>query len=307
VTTAHYRVAHETRYRYGETVTTSQHVAYLRPRSLPYQDVARSALDVDPLPARVTRRIDYFGNEVDHLSILRPHTELSVVGRSLVAVTAPEEPRDLEASPPWEQVRESLLYRKGAPSEEAAQFAYASPHAPREPELAEFARASFPAGRPFAAAAADLMQRIHREFRFDPRATTVATPLKRVLAKRRGVCQDFAHLQIASLRSLGLPARYVSGYLLTDPPAGRERLVGADASHAWVSVACPLLGWLDLDPTNGVLPSDGHVTVAWGRDFGDVSPLRGVILGGAEHELDVGVDVTPLGEREWGEAVRASA
>jgi len=303
---ARYRVEHETRYEYGETVTTSQHVAYLRPRPLPNQEVALSVLDVDPVPARVTRRTDYFGNEVDHLSILRPHTELRVTGRSLVAVTAPARAADLLASPPWEEVRDANVYRMGSPTGEAAQFAFRSPQAPRDLELGEFARPSFPTGRPFAAAAADLMHRIHREFRFDPRATTVATPLKRVLAKRRGVCQDFAHLQIASLRSLGLPARYVSGYLLTDPPPGRERLVGADASHAWVSIACPTLGWLDLDPTNDVLPTDGHITLAWGRDFGDVSPLRGVILGGAEHEVHVGVSVTPLGEEEWREAVVAA-
>jgi transglutaminase-like putative cysteine protease len=304
--TAFYRVEHETRYRYGETVTTSQHVAYLRPRPLDRQRVAWSVIDVAPAPARTTRRRDYFGNEVDHFSILRPHTSLTVTGRSLVAVSGPDVAPDLDASPAWEDVRERFVYRKGARGDEAAQYAFSSSQAPRERELAEFAEPSFPAGRPFAAAAVELMRRIHREFRFDPRATTVATPLKRVLADRRGVCQDFAHLHIASLRSLGLPARYVSGYLLTDPPPGRERLVGADASHAWVSISCPVLGWLDLDPTNDVLPTDGHITLAWGRDFGDVSPLRGVILGGAEHELDVGVSVTPLGEDQWRQAIVAA-
>ena len=142
------------------------------------------------------------------------------------------------------------------------------------------------------------MHRIHREFTFDPGATTITTPVTRVLAERRGVCQDFAHLQIGCLRSLGLPARYVSGYLLTDPPPGQPRLVGADASHAWLSVCCPRLGWVDLDPTNDVLPSQRHVTLAWGRDYGDVSPLRGVVLGGRAHTLHVGVSVTPAEEED---------
>jgi transglutaminase-like putative cysteine protease len=301
---ASYRVEHETCYRYGGTVTTSHHVAYLRPRSLgDRQQVAWSALEVDPGPARITRRRDYFGNEVDYFAILKPHIELRVVGRSLVSVRGRERTPDLETSPAWEAVRDGLVYRKAWRPGEGAQHIYASPRVPLTPQLAEYARPSFPTGRPFAAAAADLMRRIHAEFRFDPRATTLSTPVDRVLAEQRGVCQDFAHLQIACLRSLGLPARYVSGYLLTNPPPGRERLVGADASHAWVSVPSPGLGWLDLDPTNGVLPSDGHVTLAWGRDYGDVSPLRGVILGGAEHELEVAVNVTPLDAAEWGRAV----
>ena len=162
------------------------------------------------------------------------------------------------------------------------------------PELERFARASFPAGRPVLGGAIDLMHRIHAEFRFDPSATTITTPVTRVLAERHGVCQDFAHLQISCLRALGLPARYVSGYLLTDPPAGQPRLIGADASHAWLSVRCPHHGWVDLDPTNDVIVDRRHVTIAWGRDYGDVSPLRGVLLGGAEHTLTVGVSVVPI-------------
>ena len=175
-----------------------------------------------------------------------------------------------------------------------AQFAYASPYVVIAPELERFARASFPPGRSVLAGAIDLMHRIHAEFRFDPSATTVTTPVTRVLAERHGVCQDFAHLQISCLRALGLSARYVSGYLLTDPPAGQPRLIGADASHAWVSVRCPHHGWVDLDPTNDVIVDRRHVTIAWGRDYGDVSPLRGVLLGGAEHTLTVGVSVVPI-------------
>ena len=174
------------------------------------------------------------------------------------------------------------------------QFAYASPYVVIAPELERFARVSFPPGRPCSAGAIDLMHRIHAEFRFDPSATTVTTPVTRVLAERHGVCQDFAHLQISCLRALGLRARYVSGYLLTDPPAGQPRLIGADASHAWLSVRCPHHGWIDLDPTNDVIVDRRHVTIAWGRDYGDVSPLRGVLLGGAEHTLTVGVSVVPM-------------
>jgi transglutaminase-like putative cysteine protease len=291
--TAFYRVEHETRYAYSASVTTSQHVAYLRPRALPGQRVRRSELFVEPLPARHLRRVDYFGNAVDQFTILKPHTELLVRGACVVEVDEVRGP-DPERGPAWEEVREALAYHKTARVEEGIEHAFASPYVVWDEELREFARPSFPAGRPLVAAAIDLMHRIHGEFRFDPGATSITTPVRKVLAERRGVCQDFAHLHISCLRSLGLAARYVSGYLLTDPPPGQARLIGADASHAWLSVHVPGWGWLDLDPTNDVLPSERHVTLAWGRDFGDVSPLRGVILGGAEHSLKVGVSVLPL-------------
>jgi transglutaminase-like putative cysteine protease len=301
--TARYRVEHETVYAYGAPVSTSQHVACLRPRDAPQQR-AWSTVEVEPVPARVLRRVDYFGNRVDHFAVLGPHQELRVVGRSLVEVGPLPPPPDPEASPPWEEARDALVYRKDAPAPEAAEFAYASGYVSRDPELAEYARGSFTPGRPLLAAAIDLMRRIHAEFRFDPAATVITTPVRRVLLERRGVCQDFAHLQIGCLRSLGLSARYVSGYLLTDPPPGQARLVGADASHAWLSVHCPRAGFVDLDPTNDVLPAERHVTLAWGRDYGDVSPLRGVVLGGAESTLRVGVSVTPLGDDEWEAALR---
>jgi transglutaminase-like putative cysteine protease len=198
-----------------------------------------------------------------------------------------------------------LGYRPGEPSRGAAEYAYASPYVTLDPEIAEFGRASFAAGQPLLAAAIDLMHRIHREFRFDPAATTITTPLRRVLVEGRGVCQDFAHLQSSCLRALGIAARYVSGYLLTDPPPGQPRLVGADSSHAWLAVHCPHHGWVDLDPTNDVLPDLRHVTLAWGRDYGDVSPLRGVILGGARHTLGVAVSVVPLDPDEWQPALAA--
>lgn len=304
--TARYRVEHETTYRYRASVSTSQHVACLRPRSLPYQQVAWSGIEVEPVPARTARRVDYFGNLVDHFDVLKSHNELTVWGRSLVEVE-PRPAPDADDTPAWEEVQTRLAYKKGTPATDASRFAYPSPYVERDAHLEEFARPSFPPGQPILAGAVDLMHRIHAEFRFDPEATTIATPVRRVLAEKKGVCQDFAHLQIAALRSLGLPARYVSGYLLTDPAPGQPRLVGADASHAWLAVHCPEVGWVDLDPTNDVLPSQRHVTLAWGRDYGDVSPLRGVILGGAQHRLHVGVSVTPLEPPQWDEAVSAAA
>jgi len=290
---AAYRVVHETRYLHTNGVSTSQHVAYLTPRELPQQSVRQHELVIEPAPASCVQRVDYFGNAVSQFTILTPYDELSVIGRSLVEVCTPEPPGAPSDSPPWETVRDALLYARGAPLLDGAEFSFASPYAAVTPELAAFARESFAPTQPLVESAIDLMHRIHEQFVFDPGATTIATPVTRLLTDCRGVCQDFAHLQIACLRSLGLPARYVSGYLLTEPPPGQPRLVGADASHAWLSVWCPRLGWIDLDPTNDVRPSHRHITVAWGRDYGDVCPLRGVVLGGREHTLHVAVSVTP--------------
>ena len=290
---ASYRVEHETRYVYASPVSTSQHVAYLRPRALAHQRVQRDELEIDPAPVESSRRVDYFGNTVDQFTLLKPHTELLVRARSVVQVSASDRAIAPAASPPWEKVRDALRYERGAGPQEDSPFAFASPYVAIDPVLADFARPSFTPDRPLLAAALDLMHRIHAEFRYVTAATTITTPVTRVLTERQGVCQDFAHLQISCLRSLGLAARYVSGYLLTDPPPGRPRLLGADASHAWLSVHCPEHGWVDLDPTNDVVPELRHVTLAWGRDYGDVSPLRGVILGGGEHTLHVGVSVRP--------------
>jgi transglutaminase-like putative cysteine protease len=300
---AFYSVEHETRYAYASSVSTSWHVAYLHPRQMARQRVPWHELAIDPPPARPSRRVDYFGNIADHFTMLGPHTSLRACGRSLVEVLPAPSRVEPELSPPWEEVRDALIYSKGAPFSEATQYAYPSPYVVLDPELAEFARASFPPAQPLLAGAIDLMRRIHAEFRFDRSATTLTTPVSRVLVERRGVCQDFAHLEISCLRSLGLAARYVSGYLLTTPPPGQARLLGADASHAWLSVHCPRHGWVDLDPTNDLLPSDRHVTLGWGRDYGDVSPLRGVILGATQHTLSVGVNVMPLDSPEWNEAL----
>jgi transglutaminase-like putative cysteine protease len=296
-----YRVEHETRYLYGSTVSTSQHVACLHPRTWSRQRMHAHELAIDPHPTRAVRRLDYFGNAVDQFTVIKPHGWLSVRARSVVEVIPTDGRPAPELSPPWEQVREGLRYRAGSPPDPAAEYAYPSPYVSLDPELEAFGRVSFTPGRPLLAAAIDLMHRIHAEFRYDPAATTLTTPVRRVLVERRGVCQDFAHLQISCMRALGVAARYVSGYLLTDPPPGQPRLQGADASHAWLSAHCPRHGWVDLDPTNDVLPEMRHVTLAWGRDYGDVSPLRGVILGGAQHTLAVAVSVIPLDpERQGG-------
>ncbi len=291
-----YRIEHETRYVYGSTVATSQHVAWLEPRPDRRQRLTSYALHIEPAPLRVVRRVDYFGNVVHQFEVLRPHLEMRVISRGVVEVDEPADLIEPGRSPAWEAVRADLDRADCADTRLASEFRFESPQVVWSDEIRAFARASFPSARPLVEGAMALMQRIHDEFTFDPTATTPATPVSKVLEERRGVCQDFAHLQIACLRSLGLAARYVSGYLLTDPPPGQPRLIGADASHAWLSVYCPVSGWVDLDPTNAVLPGRRHVTVAWGRDYGDVTPLRGVVLGGNEHQLFVGVSVVPIGE-----------
>jgi transglutaminase-like putative cysteine protease len=290
---ARYRVDHHTEYVYAATTATSQHLAYLAPRKLPRQEVHWHELTIDPAPADRSSRVDYFGNTAESFTMLTPYKALSAVSRSLVTVLDHAPINDSVASPPWEWVRDQLA--SGSPSAplDAIEFSAQSPYVDLGPEIEAFGRASFPSGRPLLDGAMDLMHRIHRAFTFDPAATSIATPVSRILAGQRGVCQDFAHVHLACFRALGLSARYVSGYLLTDPPPGQPRLIGADASHAWVSVWCPVNGWVDLDPTNDLRPGLRHVTLAWGRDYGDVSPLRGVVLGGGSHVLRVGVSVLP--------------
>lgn len=288
-----YRIEHDTRYVYESTVATSQHVAWLEPRRLARQVTHAYSLAIDPAPLRVVRRVDYFGNVVHQFELLRPHLEMRVVSQGIVDVR-PSDPASGADGPAWEEVGRRLRHPVFAEERAAAEFTFESPQVTIDRGIAAFAGSCFPAGRPLIDAALALMHRIHDEFTFDPAATTPTTPVSKVLADRRGVCQDFAHLQIACLRAMGLAARYVSGYLLTDPPPGLPRLVGADASHAWLSVFCPVNGWVDLDPTNNVRVGERHVTVAWGRDYSDVTPLRGVLLGGAEHQLYVGVSVIPV-------------
>jgi len=291
-----YHVLHETRYTYAHPVSLSRQLLHLTPRETPGQHTLDHHITVNPVPAERGTRRDYFGNLLEHFAVGSAHEELVVVAESMMEVTARDEAGP-PVSPAWEFVRDRLHQVGPAPLLEPSQYLYASPHVEPMAALARYARLDFHRGRPLFESASALMQRIHRDFEFDPEATTVSTPLETLLREKRGVCQDFAHLMIGSLRSLGLPARYVSGYLLTLPPPGQPRLVGADASHAWVSVFCPGAGWVDFDPTNCVQPDHQHITVAWGRDFSDVTPMRGVILGGGEHTVDVSVTVTPEDER----------
>lgn len=289
-----YEVIHRTVYEYGEPVTVSQSAVRLRPQETASQAVEEFALEVYPAPDRLTWRTDYFGNMMAVFSIRELHTQMEVLARSRVRVK-PGSMLALGLSPAWERV--VARFRDPVAVEDAGPYEFCLESVMIRPErgYADWARLSFLAERPLLEGVTNLMGRIHREFRFDAMATEVATPLSEVWKHRRGVCQDFAHVMIACLRSLGLPARYVSGYLRTIPPEGQERLQGADASHAWVSVFCPVNGWVDFDPTNDVMPSDGHVRVAVGRDFSDVSPLNGVLTGGGEHVVRVEVDVIPVG------------
>jgi transglutaminase-like putative cysteine protease len=287
-----YGVSHHTRYRYGEPTSISHHVLHLTPRPCEHQRCHRSVLEVTPAPASAVDDLDYFGNPVTYLTVQESHTELSFHSQSLVEVSAPNPPRP-NATLPWERAVEQVAGDRSAQGLAAVEFTFASPYTRAGSDLAGYAARSFAPGRPLFDAARELTARIHRDFRYEPGATSVSTPVDQVFAERQGVCQDFAHLQIAAMRGLGLAVRYVSGYLVTRPRKGAPKLRGADASHAWLSVWLPGNGWLDLDPTNDVVPSDAHVTVAWGRDYGDVSPIVGVILGGGDHRIDVAVHVEP--------------
>lgn len=293
-----YSIAHETTYTYADAVSLSQQLLHLTPRQVDRQTVIEHRLNIAPAPAHRFDRQDSFGNPVTTLEFDRPHRQLKIAAHTLVDVAPRTQRLDLEASPAWEQVAQSLGYgagrQFGEASLQAAMYRVESPFVRVKRVLSDYARKCFPKGRPLLAATHALMHQINREFTFDADATQIATPMLEVLEKKRGVCQDYAHIMLGCLRSLGLPARYMSGYLLTHPPPGKPRLVGADASHAWVSVYCPDNGWIDFDPTNKVIPDTEHIAIAWGRDFGDVSPQRGVILGGGSHKIKVGVTVTPL-------------
>lgn len=287
-----YKITHRTTYKYTHPVSVGDHVACLRPRSMLHHHLEHNSLHIHPAPALLTERIDYFGNLQSFFTIYEPHKELVVEAKSEVRVVDPG--LSASSSVPWEESTRSLAADRTAEALAAHQFQFESPRIRLRPEFAAYALKSFTPGRAMREALLDLTSRIHREFRFDAKATDVRTSVEEVFERRAGVCQDFAHLQIACLRSINVAARYVSGYLRTYPPPGRPRLIGCDASHAWVSAYCHGLGWLDVDPTNDVAPTDGHVTVAWGRDYGDVSPLRGLILGGGGHTLKVEVDMEPI-------------
>ena len=288
-----YEVSHRTTYSYSHGVSISHHLLHLSPRLTPSQIPQRHTLLVQPTPTVMKNAADYFGNPTTYITIEEAHSELSILARSTVEVFAPP---DVEpwTTPAWEQVAQMLAGSTDADILDAYQFAFDSPYSSAASDaVRDYASASFTAGRPVLDAAIDLMHRIYTDFKYEGGVTDISTPVETVLREKRGVCQDFAHLQISCLRSMGVPARYVSGYILTHPPEGEEKLVGADASHAWLSVWVPGTGWIDLDPTNDQVPSIEHVTVAWGRDYADVSPINGLVVGGGEHEIEVAVDVSP--------------
>jgi transglutaminase-like putative cysteine protease len=292
-----YRVEHYTAYRYSEPVMLSHQQLHLTPRRLDYQPIQEHEVVIKPAPTLRRKIIDAFGNPVTEIAIEAAHTSLDIIARTSVAVTARcvIEPAE---TPAWETVREALAYRAAWHPEpailDATQFLFESPYARVKRSLRAYASDCFAPGQPILAAAAALMAKIHGEFKFDAAATNVRTPVMKFFEQQRGVCQDFSHLMISCLRSTGLAARYVSGYLLTRPAPGKPRRVGADVSHAWVSLFVPGNGWIDLDPTNNIMPSLEHITLGWGRDFADVTPLRGVINGGGEQTLEVKVIVVPL-------------
>ena len=288
-----YHITHRTLYEYAAPVSVSHHVARLEPRTSVTQTCENFSLKIFPEPSLRKARTDYVGNQLCFFAIQEIHSRLEIVTSSRVTVQS-RTPAANESTAPWESVAEMFRDPVSPEVVDPYQFVFDSPHVRASPELADYARQSFSPGTPLLAGARDLMRRIHEDFKFDSRATTVATPLEEVWQKRRGVCQDFAHLGIACLRSLGLPARYVSGYLRTRPPAGKARLVGVDASHAWFRIFCPGTGWVDFDPTNNVQPAEEHIIVAHGRDYGDVSPVAGILTGGGSHEVRVSVDVEPL-------------
>ena len=308
-----FRVTHTTFYHYSQPVGLCQNEARLQPRIFWRQQCHSSRFDINPTPLDFSERTDYFGNRVAYFAIQQPHTQLIVSAISEVTIFPRQNNLDLFNQMTWEHVR-SLLQEAPAQGQaqtqqgqiqlqnqdqtleilDARQYVLDSPMVTITPELADYAQNSFTANRALVDVVHDLMQRIYKDFTYDPAFTTIATPLSEVLSFRRGVCQDFAHLAIACLRAYGMAARYISGYVETLPEPGKPRLVGADASHAWFSVFIPGTGWLDFDPTNNTVPLDQHITLAWGRDYADVTPLKGIAFGGGQHTLSVSVDVLRL-------------
>jgi len=287
-----YTVQHKTVYTYSAPVHQSYHLLHLSPCEVERQSVHDHKLTMVPQPQRRIDGKDFFGNPYSILTLAQDHTQFEVNVLSVIDV-APLGPLNLDQTSAWEIVARREWQAGAAPQKDIWQFAAASRYGRLLAEAAEYAGPSFPKGRPILSGVRDLTRRIHNDFEFDPTATDVSTPVETVFKHRRGVCQDFAHLQISCLRSLNLPARYVSGYILTHPPDGQERLQGADASHAWLSAWSPETGWVDFDPTNDLVPDVQHVTIAYGRDYDDVCPISGVLLGGGAHTVSVAVDVIP--------------
>ena len=291
--TATYRVQHRTAFNYSADVSLSQQMLRLTPRQTERQRVVGSTILVEPSPIVRETGTDFFGNTTTFLSIQEPHRRLTIQASSTVTVTPFEAP-PLADSTPWEQVAANLRAPNGNIELQASGFCFASPHIDIPDSVTELIDDIFKPQRPILDATMALTTRIYESFTYKGGVTDVRTPVSSVLKKRQGVCQDFAHLQIACLRYLGLSARYVSGYLLTQPPPGKARLVGADESHAWLAVWSARSGWVEFDPTNNLIPRSHHVVLGWGRDYADVSPVNGFIVGGGKHELAVSVDVMPL-------------
>ena len=290
-----YEVTHRTEYRYDADVSDSYGQLHLLPRNLPGQRCHSAEILVDPTPDDYRERLDYFGNRVSYLAIHRPHRALIVTATSVVEVEDRPSGLSLFGDRPWEQARDAARDGQALDPLDALQYALDSPLVEASPEFADYAASTFTPGRPLLDAVTDICHRINSEFEYKPGSTSVTTPLAEVFANRKGVCQDFAHVGIACLRSIGLPARYVSGYLETDPPPGRPKLKGADGSHAWISVLVPQAGWLDVDPTNDRLANNRYVVTAYGRDYSDIPPLSGVIYTeGKTESLRVLVDVVAV-------------
>ena len=292
-----FEITHTTNYEYVSEVSVSHHLLRLTPRDGSKQRCLEHRLEIRPEPGTFSSRRDYFGNVTHFVGVETSHKTFGINSHCRVAISPVFIPDPLE-TPPWEIVRASCRGDHAGQALEAHEFTYPSPLVPAPQEFFEYGQPSFSAGRPVLDAVADLTRRIGEDFVFDPSATTVTTPVSEVLRRRRGVCQDLAHLELACLRSHGLPARYVSGYLETEASPGQPKLRGVDASHAWISFFCPGLGWIDVDPTNNCFPSLRHITLAWGRDYGDICPIRGVLIGGENQILRVAVDVNALGPVE---------
>lgn len=288
-------ISHVTHYDYASRVDLAMHLLHLQPLSRADQQMEDFRLDIDPPATRNQASLDYFGNPQHHLTLTTPHHALTVRAESRVRRLAAATPNP-SISPAWESVRAAMRYRAGQPWLPAAEFCFPSAFVPLHPAFQAYAQLEFTPGRPLLEAAIGLMARIHHEFTYATASTDLTTPALEAFSRRQGVCQDFAHIMIACLRSLGLPARYVSGYLLTQPPPGQPRLLGVDASHAWLAVWCPQHDWVELDPTNNLIAAQSHAVIACGRDYADVAPLRGVIQGGGSHTLSVAVSVAPEGE-----------
>jgi transglutaminase-like putative cysteine protease len=299
-----FRITHSTFYRYSQPVGLCQNEARLQPRNFWRQHCDSSHFNIQPQPSDFCEWTDFFGNHVTYFAIQQPHTQLTVTAINEVTLFPRQNRLDFLNRMSWEQANNLLqeIPLQGYPQNQeqmleildAKQYLLDSPMIPATSELADYAQSSFQPNRVLVDVVYDLMQRIYRDFTYDPSFTTIATPLSDVLKHRRGVCQDFAHLAIGCLRAYGIAARYISGYVETLPEPGQQRLVGADASHAWFSVYIPNTGWLDFDPTNNTVPLDQHITLAWGRDYADVTPLKGIAFGGGQHTLTVSVDVLRL-------------